>query len=140
MQDIANNLRKRCPHDPHAQVLSTPSSMAFLLEKGWIGNKAGQGYYRKEGQEFFSFDLVTHAYRMRQEPNLPTLDELAKQPLGPRLREALLRRDQVGDFLRAYLIPALQYAHTLREEISYHVQDFDRVMKWGFGWELGRSR
>ena len=137
MQDIANNLRERCPHDPHAQALGTPSSMAVLLEKGWIGNKAGQGYYRKEGQEFFSFDLVTHAYRMRQEPNLATLDELAKQPIGPRLREALVRRDQVGDFLRSYLIPALQYAHSLREEISYHVQDFDRVMKWGFGWELG---
>ncbi|HXH61793.1 MAG TPA: enoyl-CoA hydratase-related protein, partial [Fimbriimonadaceae bacterium] len=31
----------------------------------------------------------------------------------------------------------LKYANTIKEEISHSVEDFDRVMKWGFGWEAG---
>jgi 3-hydroxyacyl-CoA dehydrogenase len=62
MEDIARNLVSRCPDDPHTKELEPPRSLAFLLEKGWIGEKAGQGYYRREGRELMSLDLVTLAY------------------------------------------------------------------------------
>ncbi len=137
MQDIASNLIERCPHDPETKQLATPSSVAYLSEKGWIGSKAGQGYYKKEGKQFVSFDLKTHAYRERQEPNLPTITELGRLPFGERLRAALLNKSEVGEFLRLYLVPALKYAVSIREEISHDVRDFDRVMQWGFGWEYG---
>ncbi|MDK3158540.1 3-hydroxyacyl-CoA dehydrogenase/enoyl-CoA hydratase family protein [Kamptonema cortianum] len=135
MQDIADNLRARCVDDPDTHRLSTPKSMAHLSEKGWIGGKAGQGYYKKEGNQFVSFDLKTYAYRGRLEPELPTIQELGRMPLSQRLPEALQRRDEVGEFLREYLVPALHYAFSIREEIAYNVRDFDRVMQWGFGWE-----
>ena len=77
------------------------------------------------------------AYRNRQEPSFPQLDALAKKPLGERIAEALKLRDEVGEFLRAYLIPVLKYADYLKQEISHSVQDFDRVMMWGFAWEMG---
>ncbi|MEZ5163149.1 MAG: 3-hydroxyacyl-CoA dehydrogenase NAD-binding domain-containing protein [Fimbriimonadaceae bacterium] len=137
MVDIAQNLIERCPHDPQIPHLATPKSIASLIEKGWIGSKAGQGYYKKEGNQFVSYDMVTGAYRERLEPSLPSLDALARKPLGERLREGLQLRDEVGEFLRAYLIPTLQYAVALKEEISHNVRDFDRVMQWGFGWEAG---
>ncbi len=137
MQDIADNLLKRCPDDPYTKQLTTPRSMAFLLDKGWIGEKAGQGYYRREGKEFFALDLNTHAYRMRVEPAFESLGRLGKLPLADRLVQALELRDPVGEFLREYLLPTLRYADTLKEEISHNVEDFDRVMKWGFGWEAG---
>jgi 3-hydroxyacyl-CoA dehydrogenase len=43
----------------------------------------------------------------------------------------------VGEYLRSHLLPVLRYADYLKEEISHNVLDFDRVMKWGFGWEMG---
>jgi 3-hydroxyacyl-CoA dehydrogenase len=137
MQDIAQNLQDRCPNDPYRDSLATPSSMRALLGRGWIGDKAGHGYYRKEGKELLALDLKTFAYRNRLEPELPSLDRLSKQPLGQRVREALELRDEVGEFLRSYLIPTLRYADYLKEEISHTVRDFDRVMMWGFGWEVG---
>lgn len=137
MADIMANLVARRPEDAVIAKAGTPSSMLVLMEKGWIGNKAGQGYYRKEANEFLSFDLRTHAYRQRQEPELRSIAELGKLPLKERLSQGLKLRDEVGEFLREYLVPALQYAHSIREEISFNVQDFDRVMKWGFGWEAG---
>lgn len=137
MVDIAQNLIERCPEDPQTSHLSTPKSITELMEKGWIGGKAGQGYYKKEGNQFVTYDLVTGAYRERLEPNLPSLDTLARKPLGERLRDALQLRDEVGEYLREYLVPTLQYAVSLKEEISHNVRDFDRVMQWGFGWEAG---
>lgn len=137
MQDIAQNLIDRCPHDPGTKQLSLPNSMTYLMEKGWIGNKARQGYYKKEGNQFVAFDLEMHTYNEVQEPNLPALKELERLPIGERLATALQDKSEVGEFLRLYLKPALQYAVSIREEISHNVRDFDRVMQWGFGWQHG---
>lgn len=137
MQDIAQNLIQRCPNDPHMGALTTPASMKALTSRGWIGDKAGHGYYRKEGKELLALDLETYAYRNRREPELASLERLSKQPMGQRIREALDLRDEVGEYLRAYLIPTLRYAEYLKKEISHSVRDFDRVMMWGFGWEKG---
>lgn len=137
MQDIANNLIARCPNDKHTDVLQSPRSLAFLLEKGWIGDKAGQGYYRREGKELVSLDLNGLGYRMRLEPELPTINENIRKPLGERLKIGLEARDEVGEFMRAFLPPALNYANELRQEISHNIEDFDHVMMWGFGWEAG---
>lgn len=137
MRDIAANLVERCPDDPHGEALSMSRSMAALLERGWIGEKTGQGYYRREGREFLSLDLVTLAYRERREADFPALKELGKKPLGERISAALELRDPVGEFLRNHLVPVLRYADYLKSEISHSVLDFDRVMQWGFGWEMG---
>lgn len=137
MADIASNLVERCPHDPHIGNFSMPKSMAALIARGWIGEKVRQGYYRKEGKELLALNLQTFAYNQRTEPNLPTLSELGKLPLGERIATALERRDEVGEFLRGHLVPVLKYADSLKEEISHSVEDFDRVMMWGFGWQMG---
>ncbi|HRF59421.1 MAG TPA: 3-hydroxyacyl-CoA dehydrogenase/enoyl-CoA hydratase family protein [Fimbriimonadaceae bacterium] len=137
MQDIAQNLFERCPDDPERAVLKTPHSMAVLLDRGWIGDKAGQGYYRREGKDFLALDLKTLAYRDKQDVKFESLDALAKLPLGERVRAALDLRDEAGEFLREHLVPVLRYADTLKAEISHSVQDFDRVMRWGFAWEMG---
>ncbi len=137
MRDIAQNLVSRCPSDPHMDNFETPKSMEALLAKGWIGEKARQGYYRKEGKELLALNLQTFAYNQRQEPELPSITELNSLPLGDRVSGALQKRDEVGEFLREHLVPTLQYANYLKESISHSVQDFDRVMKWGFGWQMG---
>jgi 3-hydroxyacyl-CoA dehydrogenase len=137
MRDIATNLVERCSSDPHMANFRMPKSMATLLERGWIGEKAGQGYYRKEGKELVVFDFVTQAYRQRQEADFPSLRSLGKLPLSERIAAALDLKDEVGDFLREHLLPVLRYADFLKEEISHNVEDFDRVMQWGFAWESG---
>lgn len=137
MEDIARNLMERCTHDPNRSVLQTPASMATLLQRGWIGEKAGQGYYRREGKELLCLDLQTLAYRQRLEPKLESIEALGKLPLGERIAKALVLRDEAGEYLRTHLVPVLQYADSIKEEISHSVQDFDRVMKWGFAWEMG---
>ncbi|RYG42788.1 3-hydroxyacyl-CoA dehydrogenase/enoyl-CoA hydratase family protein, partial [bacterium] len=137
MRDIAGNLLARCENDPHVGTLRIPRSMATLLERGWIGEKAKQGYTRREGNEFLVLDLDTLAYRQRRESSLPSLRLHGALPLKERISKTLDFRDEGGEYLRNYLVPTLRYAEHLREEISHGVEDFDRVMRWGFGWEMG---
>lgn len=138
MRDIAQNLIARSPDDPHILPnLELTPAMAFLLEKGWIGEKSGHGFYRREGKELLVFDIETRAYRQKLEPVIPSIEKYGSLPIGERIAAALLERDEAGEFLRAYLPAALKYADYLKEEVSYSVLDFDRVMMWGFGWQLG---
>lgn len=137
MEDIASNLVSRCPNDPHVQVFESVKSVKHLIAQGAIGQKVTKGFYRKDGKEILAFDLRTHAYRQRVEPELPLLDELKKLPLKDRIARAIESKDKVGDFLRHYLIPSVQYAIALQQEVSHSISDFDNIMKWGFGWEAG---
>jgi 3-hydroxyacyl-CoA dehydrogenase len=137
MLDIARNLYERCPEDPFRGNLNPPNSVTTLMSRGWIGDKSGQGYYKKEGKELVALDLQTLAYRHKREVDYPALRELSKLPLGERVGRALDFKDEVGEFLRHHLVPVLKYADYLKEEISHSVLDFDRVMMWGFGWEMG---
>lgn len=137
MADIAANLYERCQADPYRENLKLPKSMTTLIDLGWIGEKAGQGYYRREGKELLALDLGTHAYRQRQDAQFASLNAIAKKPLGERVAEALTFRDEAGEFLREHLTKVLQYANYLKEEVSHSVLDFDRVMEWGFAWEMG---
>lgn len=137
MLDIARNLIERCVHDPHMDTLRTPQSVQNLVDKGHLGAKSGAGYYKKEGKELLAYDLQTGAYRQLQEVSIPSLSQFAKQPFGERLKNALASKDEAGEFLRLHLIPVLQYANYLKSEISHSVEDFDRVMRWGFAWDHG---
>ncbi len=137
MEDIASNLLRRCPNDPYIQTLRTPKSAAALLERGWMGEKSGQGYYRREGKELLVIDLSTLAYRQKREPDLPALEQLLPLPLHERIAKALELRDETGEYLRNYLLPVLKYADSLKEEISHSPVDIDHVMEWGFGWQMG---
>lgn len=137
MADIAGNLIARATNDPQTNVLQMPNTVSHLSEIGWIGSKAGQGYYKKEGDQFLSIDFVTKSYRPRVEPDLPQLTELSALPIGERIRQALSLPGEIGEFLREHFIPSLAYAGQIAREISYSVEDFDRVMKWGWGWEHG---
>ena len=43
----------------------------------------------------------------------------------------------MGAFLRATLAPALAHTAKVAPDIAYSIDDIDRAMMWGFGWEIG---
>ena len=46
-------------------------------------------------------------------------------------------KDKAGQFLRETLAPTLVYTARVTPTIAHSIDDVDRVMKWGFAWELG---
>jgi 3-hydroxyacyl-CoA dehydrogenase len=77
-------------------------------------------------------------YRPRQRVQLPSLESARSiEATGERVKALFQGRDKVGQFLRATLGRTLVYAARVTPDIAYSLDDVDRVMKWGFGWELG---
>ena len=122
--------------------LELPAFMRSMVERGWVGEKAGQGFYKKEKKgaesEILTLDPATLTYRPRQSPKLAPLEAARSiDDAGERIRALFRGKDKVGDFLRETLAPTLAYTAQVAPHIAYTIDDVDRVMKWGFGWELG---
>jgi 3-hydroxyacyl-CoA dehydrogenase len=119
-----------------------PAIVKSLVERGWIGEKAGQGFYKRTksaaGSEIQTLDPATFTYRAKQSARLPSLDAARSiDDTGARIRALFLGQDKVGQFLRDTLGPTLLYTARVAPSIAYSIDDVDRVMRWGFGWELG---
>jgi len=122
--------------------LELPPLVAAMIERGWIGEKAGQGFYKRvksaAGTEILTLDPQSMTYRPRQPAKLASLDAArAVDDTRERIRTLFAAQDKVGDFLRETLEPTLRYTAKVAPEISYSTGDVDRAMRWGFGWELG---
>jgi 3-hydroxyacyl-CoA dehydrogenase len=136
---VARNLAERLESEQDRKVFELPRLAASLVERGWIGAKAGQGFYKKDANgEILSLDPSRMEYRPKQPARLPSLDA-AHTIDDPRERVQTLMKadDKVGRFLRATLAPTLDYAERVARQIAHCASDVDKAMRWGFGWELG---
>jgi len=118
--------------------MQVPAILQSLVDRGWIGEKAGQGFYRREGPDILALDPISFTYRPRQSVQIPAL-ESARSIDDPaaRMKALFLDQGKVGRFLRATLGPTLLHTARVAPEIAYSIDDIDRAMRWGFGWELG---
>jgi 3-hydroxyacyl-CoA dehydrogenase len=122
--------------------LPVPPLVGSLVERGWVGEKAGQGFYKREktksGSEILTLDPATLTYRPKQSARLPSLDAARSiEDPGQRIKTLFFGNDNVGQFLRETLGPTLLYTARVAPDIAYSNDDVDRAMKWGFGWALG---
>ena len=122
--------------------LPVPPLVASLVERGWVGEKAGQGFYKREktksGSEILTLDPATLTYRPKQSARLPSLDAARSiEDPGQRIKTLFFGNDKVGQFLRETVGPTLLYTARVAPDIAYSNDDVDRAMKWGFGWALG---
>src|SRR5205823_9450132 len=88
--------------------------------------------------EILTLDPAAMTYRPKQPARLPALDAARGiEDTATRIRTLFLGRDKVGDFLRATLGRTLVYTARVAPTIAHSIDDVDRAMQWGFGWELG---
>jgi 3-hydroxyacyl-CoA dehydrogenase len=143
LSHVIENLHERLD-DTHARtVFALPPFVKQMVERGMTGEKAGQGFYKRvknaAGEsEILTLDPKTLEYRPRQTPKLASVDAgKSITDVGERIRTLFNARDKAGQLLRETLAPALVYTATVTPAIAHSPDDVDRVMRWGFGWELG---
>jgi 3-hydroxyacyl-CoA dehydrogenase len=117
-----------------------------MIQRGWLGDKAGQGFYKKvrgaDGkEEWLVLDPTTLEYRPSVKPALPSL-EMAKNAatVGERLRMLLAgdpAKDKAARFLWPFLAGMWSYAADRIGDVSDDAASIDRAMQAGFNWELG---
>ena len=119
-----------------------PAFVHAMVEQGLVGEKAGQGFYKRVksagGSEILTLDPATLSYRPKQTARLASIDAARSiEDTAERIKTLFQGKDKVGDFLRETLEPTLRYTIKVTPDIAYSTEDVDRVMRWGFGWELG---
>jgi 3-hydroxyacyl-CoA dehydrogenase len=140
---VIHNLSERLPDEAARREFVLPAFVEQMVERKMVGEKTGQGFYKRvksaTGEsEILTLDPATLEYRPRTSPRLGSLEAAAAiTDVHERVRTLVAGKDRVGEFLRATLIPTLEYTKKVTPQIAYSPDDVDRVMRWGFGWELG---
>ena len=138
---VADDLAARLPHGRGSQF-RFPPFVHEMLARGWIGEKAGRGFYERRRDDagetdIWALDPQKMEYRPRQAVRLPALDAAAPLPLPERMRKLFSGKDRVAEFLQSTLPATLRYAADVAPEIAHSIDDIDRAMQWGYGWPLG---
>ena len=120
--------------------------LAEVVKRGWLGDKSGQGFYKKnrgeDGKENrMVLDLNTFEYRPLAKASLPALD-MAKNAttVEERLRLLLANdpaKDKAARFLWPFLSSLWNYAADRIGEASDDAPSIDAAMRAGFNWALG---
>jgi len=145
---VVKNIYETAPNDESREMYKLPALVEQMAKRGWLGDKTGQGFYKKvkgEGEkEILTLDVSTMEYRPRQKARFTSLEmgkaiedtrERLRALLGPVLEGQ--KGDKAQQFLWGGISETCLYAARRVPEISDNVVDVDRAMRWGFGWELG---
>jgi 3-hydroxyacyl-CoA dehydrogenase len=148
MAHVATNFSAQAEaiKDERAEVALAPF-IAKMIENKWLGDKAKQGFYKKEGRDAEGRDLrhvldwQTLEYKPSTRSKFPAI-EMAKNVESAAARIAqLLHGDVTKDKAAAFYWPMLTelftYSANRVPEIADNIVEIDRAMKAGYNWELG---
>ena len=123
-----------------------PAFLETMLERKWLGDKTGGGFYKKErgadGKDTrLVLNLKTLDYQPTSKPKLPALD-MAKnvESLPERLRMLLggdQKKDKTARFHWKLLTRLWNYTADCLPEIADSVASIDAAMRAGYNWQLG---
>ncbi len=137
---VLRNLYELAPNDPARDRYHTPDFLAAMLERGWLGEKRGQGFYKRVGpqKDIHVIDRKTLDYHLPQKARFPSADAVrGVEDLPQRLRTLIAADDRAGRFLWPLFRDLFWYSATMVPEISDRIVEIDRAMRWGFAFSLG---
>ena len=145
---VVRNIYETAPNDESREHYKVPTLIEEMIKRGWLGDKMGQGFYKKvkgEGEkEILTLDVHTMEYRARQKAKFASLDagksiddtrQRLRALVGPILEGQ--KGDKAQQFLWGAISETCLYAAKRVPEISDNLVDVDCAMRWGFVWELG---
>ncbi len=137
---VLNNLRTLAPDDPGIDRYGVPEFMAKMIERGWLGEKRGQGFYKRVGpqKEIHAIDWKTLEYHPAQKPKFASVEAARNiEDLPQRVRALVAAEDRAGQFLWKLFRDLFVYSASMIPEISDRVVEIDRAMRWGYANKLG---
>ncbi len=140
---VANNLYEGLTEDENREIFKLPEVVLQLVNKGWLGQKSGQGFYKKDknekgATEILTLDLKSLEYKPKAKVKFPTL-ELTKaiDKVADRFKILLGGKDKAGEFYRESFYGVFQYVSNRIPEITDELFKIDDAICTGFGWEVG---
>lgn len=139
---VAKGVADNCPTDEAKAIFQIPEWLDKVVANNWLGDKTGQGFFKKTkseaGKEILTLNLNTMEYGPRNKPKFASI-EAAKpiEDLKQRIKMLSAAPDKAGEFYRAFHFSLFSYISHRIPEISDETYRLDDAMKAGFGWEIG---
>ena len=143
MVHVADGLYENCPNDEARNLFKLPDYIQKMYENKWLGDKTGQGFYKKIKDEngksqILALDLKTLEYKPSQKVKFATLEATKLiADLEPRFKVLIAGKDKAGDFYRKSFSGLFQYVSNRIPEIADQFFKIDDAIEAGFGWEIG---
>ena len=143
LDHVAENLYPAVPDDERREIFQFPDGFKKMVENGALGNKAGQGFYKKiktdKGKQYHALNPETMEYGPQDDVSFKSMDQARKEftTSGERLKFLVNQDDKAGKFLWKIHCDLLLYSANRIPEITGSTEAIDRAMQWGFNWELG---
>ncbi|HEX6818526.1 MAG TPA: 3-hydroxyacyl-CoA dehydrogenase/enoyl-CoA hydratase family protein [Ktedonobacterales bacterium] len=140
---VADNLYDNLPDDPRRELFTLPPFIRDMVARGWLGDKTGQGFYKKvkgaEGKsDVLAIDPATLEYRAQDSTHFSSLDTVKNMPdVAERLRTLITSSDRAGRLAWELTADTLTYTAEVAEEIADDIVNVDNAMRWGYNWEAG---
>ncbi len=140
---VAKGVAENCPDDEAKAVFDIPGWLDKMVANNWLGDKTGQGFFKKVkgadgAKDIQTLNLSTLEYGPRSKPKFATV-EAAKpiDDLKTRLKALCGGQDKAGAFYRQFHYGLFSYISHRIPEISDELYRVDDAMMAGFGWEIG---
>jgi 3-hydroxyacyl-CoA dehydrogenase len=140
---VARGVYENCATDEARDSFNIPSWVNKMVENNWLGDKTGQGFFKKTKgsggeKEILTLSLKTMEYGSRVKPKFASV-ETAKpiDDLNQRLKILVAAQDKAGEFYRHFHYGLFSYISHRIPEISDEIYRVDDAMMAGFGWEIG---
>ncbi|HYL78273.1 MAG TPA: 3-hydroxyacyl-CoA dehydrogenase/enoyl-CoA hydratase family protein [Bryobacteraceae bacterium] len=139
---VGSNLYEAAPNDPWRNRFLPLDFENKMIERKWLGDKTGQGFYKRTGKgeekQILALDWKTLEYHPIGKPRFPAVDAARTiEDLGERLRTLLRSDDRAGRFLWKVMSDLFLYSAEMVPEISDRIVEIDRAMRWGYANKLG---
>ena len=141
--NVANNLFGALENDEAREAFKLPTIVKELYDRKWLGDKTGQGYYKKvkdaQGKsDIQELSFETYEYGERSKAKFPSLEAAkAKDNIKERFSILLNASDKAGEFYRAHFYQVFTYCTHRIPEIADELYRIDQAVCAGFGWDYG---
>ena len=142
---VMGGMKQNCPDDEQIAGMEIPAFLNFLVDNKFLGNKSGQGFYRKTGEKdakgrpvVLALDLKTLEYTAPQKEKFAILDTLRQIDELPRRIKAVFKGEDTGAvLLQRSFLGLFAYVSNRVPEISDTLFAVDDALRAGFAWEVG---
>ena len=139
---VAKGVADNCPHDEAKNIFALPTWLEKMVENNWLGDKTGQGFFKKvktaTSKEILTLNLKTFEYEPRNKPKFASIAAAkAIENLGERIKTLYAGKDKGAEFVRQFHFALFSYISFRIPEISDELYRLDDALKAGFGWEIG---
>lgn len=138
MQHVVNTMQQQLTDDPWHSSFKLPEWLLHLIQKGHLGQKSGQGIYRKKGKIIEVYDIKLADYRPAESSVSNELKAImSNQDPVARMQSLITSKDKQAQFLATCFRDLFHYCAYHLAAIADNTRDVDLAIRWGFGWMQG---